>query len=425
MIAYILRRLLAMIPVLIGVLAITLTLFFVVAEDPVLQYVGQNPSEEQLRAKRREFSLDVPAFFSPSWLAGEDLLESKRRIELQRVFDELAARLTRFRTAAMEYPEGEARDAALAEFETLNRAIDDFRADWRRDVELEGKAETINESLRELLADGAPQVDFNGITLTPAEQEEVASRSIWDAQFFRVLRFDFANSMQHERPIWDLIIDKAPRSLAVTIPMFLIGLAIELTLALFCASRRGKLTDTGITILAVFAMSIPFLSYVIFGQWLAAETGIVPVSGWAPGFEGIRYLVFPVTVGVIAGMGSAIRFYRAVLLEEMDRDYVRTARAKGVRGFDVLYVHVLRNAGIPIVTRLSVIIPFLITGSLLIETTFEIPGLGDMLLSAIQARDFWVVMPLTYLLAVVYSVTVLLTDIVYALIDPRVRVGEA
>lgn len=426
MIAFILRRILYIIPVLLGVLAITLTLFFVVAEDPVLQYAGQNPTAEQLRALRTEYELDVPAFFSPSWLAGEDIIETRRHARLEEFISRVVA-------AHQEYVDAEAarmREAGasaeqVAQFRRdADDALDRFRRTWDREADLEGAAEAINEDLRELIPGTERSISFEDIALSPQEQAEVAQRSIWDAQFFRVLRLDFANSMQHELPIWTLIRDKAPRTLAVTIPMFLIGLAIELTLALFAASRRGRPIDVGITIFAVLAMSIPFLSYVIFGQWLAAETRIVPVSGWAPLPGGVRYLVFPVAVGVIAGLGSAVRFYRAVLLEEMERDYVRTARAKGVKRNDVLFIHVLRNAGIPIVTRLSVIVPFLITGSLLIETTFEIPGLGDLMLSAIRARDFWVVMPLTYLLAVVYSVVVLLTDIVYAVIDPRVRVGS-
>jgi len=450
-IAFILRRILYIIPVLLGVLAITLTLFFVVAEDPVLQYAGQNPTAEQLRALRTEYELDVPAFFSPSWLAGEDIIETRRHARLEEFISRVVA-------AHQEYVDAEAarmREAGasaeqVAQFRRdADDALDRFRRTWDREADLEGAAEAINEDLRELIPGTERSISFEDIALSPQEQAEVAQRSIWDAQFFRVLRlveigeasiviqtatphrgaaFDacryLIDRIKHELPIWTLIRDKAPRTLAVTIPMFLIGLAIELTLALFAASRRGRPIDVGITIFAVLAMSIPFLSYVIFGQWLAAETRIVPVSGWAPLPGGVRYLVFPVAVGVIAGLGSAVRFYRAVLLEEMERDYVRTARAKGVKRNDVLFIHVLRNAGIPIVTRLSVIVPFLITGSLLIETTFEIPGLGDLMLSAIRARDFWVVMPLTYLLAVVYSVVVLLTDIVYAVIDPRVRVGS-
>ncbi|MGI9014950.1 MAG: ABC transporter permease [Phycisphaerales bacterium] len=402
MIAFILRRLLYMIPVLLGVLAITFALFFVVADDPVLQFAGQNPSEATLRALRRQYELDVPALPSPGWLRGEDLIESTRR--------------ERFEVAIAE---------ARALPDLSAEQLDDIEAlvsAWR-DRDLAGQQQTLNAELRKIVGASSPVLDFSDIALDESQERDVAKRSIWDAQFFRVMRFDFADSMVHEQSIWQLIRTKAPRSLAVTIPIFFIGLAIELVFSLIAASRRGKPTDTIITILAVLAMSIPFLTYVIFGQWIAAETRILPVSGWQPGFEGVRYLVFPVIIGVIAGLGSAVRFYRAVLLEEMDRDYVRTARAKGVKQADVLFIHVLRNAGIPIVTRLSVIIPFLITGSLLIETTFEIPGLGDLMLSSIQTRDFWVVMPLTYLIAIVYSIAVLLTDVAYALIDPRVRVS--
>lgn len=417
MIAFIVRRLLYMIPVLAGILAITLFLFFVVAEDPVLQYAGQNPTEAQLRALRDRYDLEAPAFLPFDWIEGEDLLESKRRERL-----EAATAAINAAVASQLIPEDHP-DA----FDPL-----DFLAKWDRDAKLAGREAEINADLAALAAlapddveaeVAIPRVDFDAIELTPEERAEVAERSIWDTQFFRVARFDFAPSMQYEESIWALIERKAPISLSITIPMFLIGLAVELTLSLFAASRHGRPTDGFVTVLAVLAMSVPFLSYIILGQWLAAETGIFPVSGWEPGLAGIKYLAFPILIGVIAGLGSAVRFYRAVLIEEMDRDYVRTARAKGVRRRDVLYIHVLRNAGIPIVTRLSVIIPFLITGSLLIERLFEIPGLGDLMLSGITARDFWVVMPLTYLLAVVYSITVLITDVVYALIDPRVRVS--
>lgn len=452
MIAFIIRRLLYMIPVLAGILVITLFLFFVVAEDPVLQYAGQNPTEAQLRALRQKYDLDAPAFFSIGWLHGEDIIESKRRERLDNLFERIARDITQgvytddaerafFRRhdltdvdilghswppafpAELEATYTAILDRKAEQTAALVQAFDDFRQDWRRGVDLEGHPDEINQGLRELFGDEAPLVSFERIALTRREQAKVNSRRWYDSQFFRVARLDFSDSMQYEEPIWDLIIRKAPITLSITIPMFLIGLAIELSLSLFAASQRGRATDTIITILAVLAMSVPFLSYIILGQWLAAETELVPVSGWAPGFGGAKYLVFPVVIGVIAALGSAVRFYRAVLLEEMDQDYVRTARAKGVRRMDVLFIHVLRNAGIPIVTRLSLIIPFLITGSLLIERMFEIPGLGDLMLSGITARDFWVIMPLTYLLAVVYSVAVLITDIVYAFIDPRVRIG--
>ncbi len=404
MLAFLIRRLLYIIPVLLGVLAITLTLFFGVAKDPVLSYAGQNPTAEQLRALRQKYELDVPGFISPSWLRGDDLLELQRRRQVDEVF-------------------ARADDLARDADPDTRLALDQLKADFPVDAALDGRADEINRRLAALALADALRVDFAAVELTERDRAEVAERSLWDGQFFRVARFRFAESMQYEESIWSLIARKAPISLSVTIPMFLIGLAIELSLSLFAASRRGRAVDTVITIVAVLAMSIPFLSYIVFGQWIAAETRLFPVSGWAPGVGGIKYLAFPVAIGVVAGLGSAVRFYRAVLLEEMQHDYVRTARAKGVPGVDVLFVHVLRNAGIPIVTRLSVVIPFLITGSLLIERLFEIPGLGDLMLSGIQARDFWIVMPLTYLLAVVYSLAVLLTDVAYAFIDPRVRIG--
>lgn len=403
MASFILRRLLYIVPVLAGVLALTLFLFFVVADDPVLAYAGQNPTAEQLRSLRRKYSLDVPAFFSPSWLAGDDLLEVKRRTRLEAALDRL--------------------DALLRDEIVQVGPVDAFRAQWKRGTTLAGQAEAINAQLAAIAPGEAVSVSFEDISLSPQEQEEVQERSVWDAQFFRLARFDFDDSMQYEESIWTLIRRKLPISLSITIPMFLIGLAVELALSLFAASRRGRPADTIVTVLAVLAMSIPFLSYIVFGQWIAAETRLFPVSGWAPGLAGVKFLAFPVAIGVVAGLGSAVRFYRAVLLEEMHRDYVRTARAKGVGEGDILFIHVLRNAGIPIVTRLSVVVPFLITGSLLIERLFEIPGLGDLMLSGITARDFWIVMPLTYLLAVIYSLTVLATDVAYAFIDPRVRVS--
>ena len=403
MISFILRRLLYVIPVLAGVLALTLFLFFVVADDPVLAFAGQDPTAEQLRALRRKYSLDVPAFFSPSWLRGDDILEAGRRTRLEGQVDRLDL-LIRQQVVAVE-------------------AADAFKRAWRRGVRIGGEQNAINAQLEAMAPGRGLGVEFEGLELSPEERREVAERSVWDAQFFRVGRFDFDESMQYEESIWSLIARKAPITLSITLPMFFIGLAAELSLALFTASRRGRPADTIVTILAVLAMSVPFLSAIVFGQWIAAETRVFPVSGWAPGLAGVKYLAFPIMIGIVAGLGSAVRFYRAVLLEEMQNDYVRTARAKGVREGNVLYIHVLRNAGIPIVTRLSVVIPFLITGSLLIERLFEIPGLGDLMLSGITARDFWIVMPLTYLLAVVYSLAVLATDIAYAIIDPRVRVS--
>lgn len=409
MLSYILRRALYMIPVLLGVNLITLVLFFVVAEDPVLQYAGRMPSQETLQALRAQFELDAPLIYDKDYLSGEDMLAAKR--------------VDRVRAAAIQVQSWIETGDVVDDSEGRVKAL--IAAMLERESFRETEAEIINDALAGIDTPEPVSVSFADIALRPSEERRLRNRSFWDGHFFRVIRFDFADSMSHPgENIWSLLARKAPISLRVTIPMFLIGLAIELTLSLFAASHRGRWLDTAVTIFAVFTMSVPFLSYIVAGQWVAAETQWFPVSGYEGGIAGIRFLIFPIAIGVFAGIGGGVRFYRAVLVEETDRDYVRTARAKGVSRRDILYIHVLRNAGIPIVTRLTVIIPFLITGSLLIERNFEIPGLGDLMLSAINRNDFWVVMPLTYLLAVVYATAVLLTDVLYAFIDPRVRVHE-
>ena len=404
MITYIIRRTLAMIPVLIGINALTLILFYVVSADPVLQHAGRNPSEETLQALRDKFELNAPLFYSSDYLTGEDILKARRADRLRIILSEVQKQIA---------------DGTIENTQSAQNIVDY----WRTHQPNANDQSTINKQLNQLGLINPPQIQFTDITLSDSDNRKISKRHWYDAQFFRVLRFDFAHSMVYQdQNIWDLFRVKLPVTLKITLPMLFVGLAFELTLALFAARHRRKATDTIITILAVFAMSIPFLSYIVFGQWFAAESRWFPVSGYDTGLKGVHFLVFPVAIGIIAGLGSGIRFNRAVLLEEMDRDYVRTARAKGVKETDILFIHVLRNGGIPILTRLSIVIPFLITGSLLIERNFELPGLGDLMLSAITARDFWVVMPLTYILAIVYAGAVLITDILYAVVDPRVRV---
>ncbi len=404
-ISYILRRALYLIPVLLGINALTLVLFYVVSEDPVAQHGGRNASPETLQSLREQFELDGPLFLSTDYLTGEDLLKARRGGQLHEVISAIQ----------------DTQNIVTEDVAAPRRA---FIKTWRGALPSADDEVVINDALAALNIDVAHRVDFSVITPTDLDQRKISDRHWYDAAFFRVIRFDFADSMVYtNQDIWDLFREKLPVTLKITLPMLFVGLAVELTLALFAARHHRKKMDTAITIIAVLAMSIPFLSYIVFGQWFAATSRWFPVAGYADGFAGVKYLVFPIAIGVVAGLGSGTRFYRAVLLEEMDRDYVRTARAKGVSERDVLYIHVLRNAGIPIVTRLTIVFPFLITGSLLIERNFELPGLGDLMLSSISARDFWVVMPLTYMMAVVYSIAVLLTDVLYAVVDPRVRVS--
>jgi peptide/nickel transport system permease protein len=171
-------------------------------------------------------------------------------------------------------------------------------------------------------------------------------------------------------------------------------------------------------------MSISYLVYIIFGQYLFAFVlGWYPIVGWAPGIEGVRYVLLPWLIIMIVNLGPDVRLYRTLFLDETSADYVRTARAKGVGELRVLFSHVLKNALIPLVTYTMVAVPFLILEAFLIERYFGLPGVGDLMMTAINNGDFPVLKGLTMVLALAYSGLVLLTDIVYTWVDPRVSFG--
>lgn len=211
-------------------------------------------------------------------------------------------------------------------------------------------------------------------------------------------------------------------SLAIALPTFVLGLTVSVSLALLLAFFRATPLDFWGVVLCVALMSISGLFYIIGGQYLVARLWqLVPISGYAPGIEAWKFLILPVAIGVVSGIGSSTRWYRTIFLEEIGKDYVRTARAKGLGEPAVLFRHVLRNALIPILTGVVVVIPLLFMGSLLSESFFGIPGLGSYTIDAIAAQDFAVVRAMVFIGSVLYIVGLMLTDISYTLVDPRVR----
>jgi peptide/nickel transport system permease protein len=169
-------------------------------------------------------------------------------------------------------------------------------------------------------------------------------------------------------------------------------------------------------------MSVSGLFYIIGGQYLISKLwNLVPISGYGEGLSAWQFLVLPVVIGIIAGVGASARWYRTIFLEEINRDYVRTARAKGLSELRVLFRHVLHNALIPILTGAVVAIPLLFLGSLITESFFAIPGLGSYTIDAINNQDFSVVRAMVFLGSVLYIIGLILTDISYTIADPRVR----
>ena len=247
------------------------------------------------------------------------------------------------------------------------------------------------------------------------------TETIFFARSVRMFALDFGRA-DDGRDIAREIRSRMGPSLAIALPVFALGLAATVSLALMLVFFRASYLDVAGTVLCVAMMSVSGLFYIIGGQWLLSKVWhLAPISGYGEGLDRARFLVLPVVVSVIAGVGSGTRWYRTIFLEEIGRDYVRTARAKGLSERIVLFRHVLKNAMIPILTGVVVVIPTLFMGSLLIESFFGIPGLGSYTIDAINAQDFAVVRSMVFIGSLLYIVGLLLTDISYTLVDPRIR----
>lgn len=213
-------------------------------------------------------------------------------------------------------------------------------------------------------------------------------------------------------------------SLAIAAPVMLVGLLVAISAALLLVLLRGSYLDTLGVVSAVIMMSVSSLFYIIAGQYLMARLlKLVPISGFDPDAGALKFLLLPVVIGVLAGLGSNLRWYRTLFLEEVGRDYVRTARAKGLSESRVLFRHVLKNAMIPILTGVVVLLPMLFIGSLVLESFFAIPGLGSYTIEAIRGQDFAIVRAMVFLGSVLYIIGLLLTDLSYTLVDPRIRLN--
>jgi peptide/nickel transport system permease protein len=256
-------------------------------------------------------------------------------------------------------------------------------------------------------------------------EKAAGSGKFTDTIFFdkslKLFAFDFGRA-EDKRDIAHEIRSRMGPSLALAIPVFLVGLAVNITFALLMAFFRATYLDFWGVVMCVAMMSISTLFYIIGGQYVASKIWhLVPISGYDDGLDAAKFVILPVLIGVVSGIGSGSRWYRTIFLEEMGRDYVRTARAKGLAESVVLFRHVLKNAMIPILTGAVVVIPLLFMGSLLSESFFGIPGLGSYTIDAIQAQDFAVVRSMVFIGSVLYIVGLLLTDLSYTLVDPRIR----
>jgi peptide/nickel transport system permease protein len=238
----------------------------------------------------------------------------------------------------------------------------------------------------------------------------------------QIVTFDYGRSYATKQSISTMIVQGIEPSLSIAIPAFSITTILALLIGIVVAYFRGKWVDRVGVVLSVVGMSVPVLAYILFGQYfLAYKWGLFPISGYDAGWiERWQYVAMPIVLWVAVSVGYDVRFYRTAFLEETYQDYVRTARAKGLSEKRIFLKHVLKNSMVPIITNVVIEIPMLILGSFLLESFFGVPGIGNLILDAINNSDLPVIKAMTTLVALLYIFGNLLTDILYTVVDPRV-----
>jgi len=239
----------------------------------------------------------------------------------------------------------------------------------------------------------------------------------------QVFTFDFGRSWSTNEEVSRILLTRVGPTLTIMVPVLIIETTLAVLFAIMVAYVRGSVTDRTIMIICTVAMSISFLVYIIVFQWLFGFIlGWFPVQGWSESFwrNLVTYAPLPIMLAVFVGLAPQLRLYRSFFLDEINQDYVRTARAKGVPEKKVMLKHVLRNAMIPILTNIGISLPGVFVGSFLLEVFFSIPGLGREIITAVNRSDFPVIKAVTVYLAVLTMVINLLVDVMYKYVDPRV-----
>ena len=240
----------------------------------------------------------------------------------------------------------------------------------------------------------------------------------------QVFTADFGRSWSTQEDVSQIFLTRIGPSLTIMIPVLLLETLLGIAFAMGVAYVRGSLTDRMIMLITTIAMSVSFLVYIIVGQyWLGFKLGWFPVQGWSENFwtNLSNYAALPIILAVLVGLAPTTRLYRSFFLDEMNQDYVRTARAKGLSERVVMFKHVFRNALIPILTNIALYLPSLMIGSFLLEKFFSIPGLGREVINAVERSDFPVIKAITIYLAIATMFINLATDLFYKWADPRVQ----
>lgn len=386
MTGFFIRRFFYSLLVVCGVMFFTFLLFNLAAGDPAAAALGKNARPEEIEALRAELGADLPLFFG------------------RRVRTEAFQPGPRPRTFVRSFP------ASGVVAEVRKRG---------------GRQESIGiaDDMTVFVASPESEVKFFRMQKNPFNSQFF--RSFREIAHFKNTRpyvefFDFGRTLTTREPIRELLLRGMGPSLLLMIPVFFGELLFGVLFALVSAAYRDRWPDRLLVVLSVSFMSVSYLVLIIASQWLFGYR-----LGWFPlwGFGGVRHLLLPVLTGILFGVGGNIRFFRTVFIDELGREYLRTAVAKGLSPLRVYGGHLLRNAALQILTKAGSGLPFLFTGSLLLESFFGIPGLGFAGVDALYNSDIQLLKAVVILSSILFVLINFLTDLAYAWADPRVRIA--
>ena len=434
MLRYILHRIAYSLLIIAGIMILTFLLFRLSAGDPAATVLGKNPAPADLEEMREELGTDKPLFYG-RWkqteiytsadFSSEHTVFPGVKIEGEYSAGKNGLRLSRSKVIFRRNFERSVPEDILVTIHGHGMAYLNgkfCKSDKKNQIQIriEGQpAEIVLDAfdgfgLLRSVTFQRPTKGWHDSQLVSSFTEIVSFRKTFPYISF----FNFGKTLQTREPIREKLWKGMFPSLMLMIPIFFGELILGILLAMLACVFRGRWQDQLILCFSVAGMSISYLALIIFGQWfLAYYLNWFPVWGWGD----VRYLLLPVAIGILSGTGGGVRFYRTVFLDEMNREYLRTATAKGLPPVKVYFKHLLKNALIPVITRASTVLPFLFTGSLLLETFFGIPGLGYEGVNALNDADLQMLKALVILSAFLFVGINLLTDLAYGWADPRVR----
>ena len=419
MLNYIIKRFLYSILIIAGVVLLTFGLFRVAAGDPAAAVLGKNPSPREVEDLRSDLGADLPLIYG-SW----------RKTEAFSSADFSNSNKTLGITIS---PQARLLDGCLS----LNKGSVEFKRNFNINAPLQCriKCRTNSKTWKTLEINILPtqkslvisnkaeiaSVDFFRKQESPLNSQLIRSvqEIISFTPTFPYLTFlNFGRTVVTREPIRHILWRGVGPSLCLMIPIFLGEIIIGICLALLATAYKGRWPDRVLMLLSISTMSISYLVFIILGQWfLAYSLNWFPVWGWGS----LINLALPLIIGIASGLGASVRFYRTVFVNELNREYLRTATAKGCSPLRVYSRHLLRNSAIPIITHATASLPFLFTGSLLLETFFGIPGLGYLGIEALNNSDLQLLKALVIISAILFVTMNTFADIAYAWADPRIR----